>query len=26
MSNAGVIDEKNQGIDSLGIRYSYRFH
>jgi len=25
MSNAGVIDEKNQGIDSLGIRYSYRF-
>lgn len=25
MTNAGVIDEKNQGIDSLGIRYSYRF-
>lgn len=26
MSNAGVIDEKNQGIDSIGIRYSYRFN
>jgi len=25
MSNAGLISEKNQGIDSLGIRYSYRF-
>ncbi len=25
MSNAGVLDEKNQGIDSIGIRYSYRF-
>ncbi|MDG2214567.1 MAG: acyloxyacyl hydrolase [Verrucomicrobiota bacterium] len=26
MSNAGVIDDKNQGIDSLGIRYSYSFN
>ena len=26
MSNAGVIDEKNQGIDSIGIRYSYRLN
>jgi len=26
MSNAGVIDEKNQGIDSMGVRYSYRFN
>jgi len=25
MSNAGLLNEKNQGIDSLGIRYSYRF-
>ena len=25
MSNAGLIDDKNQGIDSLGIRYSFRF-
>jgi len=25
MSNAGVISDKNQGIDSLGLRYSYRF-
>ena len=24
MSNAGILDEKNQGIDNLGIRYSYR--
>ena len=26
MSNAGVLDEKNQGIDSIGIRYSYRYY
>jgi hypothetical protein len=26
MSNAGVIDAKNQGIDSIGIRYSYRYN
>lgn len=26
MSNAGVIDKKNQGIDSIGIRYSYRYN
>ena len=25
MSNAGVLSDKNQGIDSLGLRYSYRF-
>ena len=25
MSNAGVLDEKNQGNNSVGIRYSYRF-
>ena len=24
MSNAGILDEKNQDIDNLGIRYSYR--
>lgn len=25
MSNAGLLDSKNQGIDNMGIRYSYRF-